>query len=258
MQAAVARSVCRREHRELSLEAVDTGLHEGTPFEHAGVVDQIPRRERVGPVQHDIVVADDAPRVLAREHGLPGLDPHVRIQGFHAGACRLCLGHADAGRVVQDLPLQVVHRDRITVQQSESPDAGGGEIQRCRRAESAQTDDQHRCRTQSLLAVETDVRQYDVARVALEFVRGERHRRNIREGAPRAVGRMMPLQSCAGVIPEPPPLFPVTRDAPLGKRVRTTEYYRCTAIRAASRAADAASNRFTRSSSSRWNNAASP
>jgi hypothetical protein len=71
---------------------------------------------------------------------------------------------------VQDLSLQVVHGHTIVIQEAEPSHAGGGKIQRRRRAKPAKSNDQHRGRAQSLLTLSTDVRQCQVTRVALQFI----------------------------------------------------------------------------------------
>ena len=71
--------------------------------------------------------------------------------------------------VVDDLPLQVGQRHRVVVDDAERADAGGREILQHRRAEPAGADDQHARALQLLLARAADLRQHDVARIALEF-----------------------------------------------------------------------------------------
>ena len=59
--AAVARPVPGPPHRHLAVEAVDRPPHVRHPQQHAGVVDEVARREVVGAVEHDVVVGA-APR----------------------------------------------------------------------------------------------------------------------------------------------------------------------------------------------------
>ena len=87
-------------------------------------------------------------------------EPHARQFGF---------GHADAGRVVQHLPLQVRLIDPIEVEHSETADAAGGQIQRCRRAQSAGADHQHSRRLQFFLTGHADFGQRQMPAVAPEL-----------------------------------------------------------------------------------------
>ncbi len=203
MQAAVAGPAVRAEHGKLPFEAVHARVHVALPLEYAGVVDEVPRGEGVRAVEDDVVVRDEPARVLARERGLPRLHAHVGVERLEPHARRIHLGCAERARVMDHLPLQVVHRDTVVIEDPESPDARCGEIERGRRPESAEPDDQRRGGAESFLSVGPDVREDEVARIALQFVWRERHRENIREGASMAVAVDAP--SFAGVVPEPPP-----------------------------------------------------
>ena len=59
VEAAVARSVGEAEDAGLPLEAEDRSVDVGLSEQDAGVVDEIARREVVGPVGDDVVVLDD-------------------------------------------------------------------------------------------------------------------------------------------------------------------------------------------------------
>ena len=80
---------------------------------------------------------------------------------------------ADVRRPVQDLPLQVAEVDDVEVDDAERADAGGREIHRDRRSESAGADAQHLRRLQLALTVDADLRHDQMPRVALDFVVGE-------------------------------------------------------------------------------------
>ena len=83
------------------------------------------------------------------------------------------LAPADGRGVVDDLPLQIGQRNRVVIDDAERADAGGGEIFEHRRAEPAGADHQHPRALQPLLPRTADLRQHDVARVALQFFVGE-------------------------------------------------------------------------------------
>ena len=75
-------------------------------------------------------------------------------------------GYADALGGVDDLALEVRDVDDVVVDDADRADAGGGEIERDRRAESAGAEQQHLAVEQALLAARADLRQQQVARVA--------------------------------------------------------------------------------------------
>ncbi len=63
IQAAVAGAVLGREHRRLPLEAEDAAVDVRLAEQHAGVVDEVARREVVGAVDDDVVAAEQIERV---------------------------------------------------------------------------------------------------------------------------------------------------------------------------------------------------
>ena len=81
------------------------------------------------------------------------------------------LRFADMVRVVGDLPLQVVERDAVVVDDADGADAGRGEIHDQRRAEAAGAHDEHAGAFQLLLALAADLLQHEVALVALDLRR---------------------------------------------------------------------------------------
>ena len=79
---------------------------------------------------------------------------------------RLGLRRADPLGVVDHLALQVGGVDDVVVDHADRADPGGGEVERGRRAEAAGADQQH-LRVQHLqLALDADLGQQRVARVA--------------------------------------------------------------------------------------------
>src|SRR5262249_7722545 len=115
VEAAGTRSRCdaellRRlfggEDRELAVEAEDRSVDDRLAEEHARVIDEVARREVVGAVDDDIVVAEDPIDVLARETLLDADDLHVGVEVLEDLLRALDLRHADAARRVEDLTLQ--------------------------------------------------------------------------------------------------------------------------------------------------------
>ena len=76
-------------------------------------------------------------------------------------------------RRVNDLPLQVGERHHVVVDHAERPDARGRQIHQHRRAEPARPDRQHARALQRGLARPADLAQHDMARVTLQFFRGQ-------------------------------------------------------------------------------------
>ncbi|MNE95653.1 hypothetical protein D3C80_1937670 [compost metagenome] len=68
------------------------------------------------------------------------------------------------------LALQVGQVDRVEVGQVQLADPGRGQVQRHRRAEAAEADDQHATVLEPQLAVDVDLRQEDLPAVAQQFV----------------------------------------------------------------------------------------
>ena len=75
-----------------------------------------------------------------------------------------------------DLALQVGEIDDVVVDDADRADAGGGQVERGRRAEAAGTEQEHLGVEQLQLALEPDLRDEHVARVALALLGRERAR----------------------------------------------------------------------------------
>ena len=82
------------------------------------------------------------------------------------------LGHADAVVRVGDLALEVGEVDDVVVDDAERADPGGGQVERGGRAEAAGAEQQHLRVEQLHLALEADLRDQQVARVALALLGG--------------------------------------------------------------------------------------
>jgi hypothetical protein len=74
---------------------------------------------------------------------------------------------------VKDLPLQVGELDDVGIREPESADAGQRQVERSRRTEPADADDQNAARLQPSLALEPDVRKTQVPRVTAQLLRAE-------------------------------------------------------------------------------------
>ena len=80
VEAAVAGAALRREDRGLALEAEDRGVDVGLAEQHAGVVDEVARREVVRAVGDDVVVARRSRSAFSEVSArLVGHDLDVRV-----------------------------------------------------------------------------------------------------------------------------------------------------------------------------------
>src|SRR5690242_8835938 len=173
-ETAIARSLLESEDRCLSLETEDRPVDVGLAQQYARVVREIARREVIGAVDDDVVVANDVERVLGGETRLVGLDVDVRIHVANTLSRRLELGTADVFRAMQHLPLQVRNVDDIEIDEAERADACRGEIERERGAKRAGADEQDASRFELALPVDADVRKDEVPAVAQHLLIGQR------------------------------------------------------------------------------------
>ncbi len=104
------------------------------------------------------------------------LDLDVRVELVDRLLGGVDLRHADAVGGVDHLALEVGDVDHVVVDDAERADAGRGEVERGRRAEAAGAEQQHLGVEQLELALDADLREQDVARVALALLGGERAR----------------------------------------------------------------------------------
>src|SRR5205085_7782798 len=74
IQAAITRTAFRPEHTRLSFKAKDRAIDVGFAGQHAGIVDEIARREIIRAVNNDVVIAEQLKRVLARQARLVGFN----------------------------------------------------------------------------------------------------------------------------------------------------------------------------------------
>src|SRR5690606_22050469 len=80
IEAAITRPATPREkHRGLPLEAEDGAVDVRLAQQHAGIIRQVPRREIVRAVNHDVVVSKDLERVVRPERRFIGVDVDERV-----------------------------------------------------------------------------------------------------------------------------------------------------------------------------------
>ncbi len=173
VEAAVAGAFLGGEDAGLAFEAEDAAVGVGLAGEHAGVVDQVAGLEVVGAVGDDVVVLEDLERVGAGEHGVVLDHVHVLVQALEHDLGGVHLELADGGLRVDDLALQVRLVDDVEVHEADGADAGGGEVERERRAEAAGADAEDLRGLELLLALHADLGQDEVAGVAGDLFVGE-------------------------------------------------------------------------------------
>ena len=113
---------------------------------------------------------------------LERFDLNVRIQIRKARLRRLRLRLADIARTKRNLPLQVGEIDDVEIDEAEFADAGRGEIQTERRAESTGADQQHLGVLELELTFHADLGHDQVAAVAQDLFVGEAGRRSCAAG----------------------------------------------------------------------------
>jgi hypothetical protein len=132
--------------------------------------------EVVGAVDDHVEVLQDLEDVV-RGHALAILlDLHVGVEADDGLLGAVDLGHAHALGRVQDLALQVRRIDHVVIDDADRADAGRGQVQRRRRAQATGADAQHPGLEQLDLALDPDLGQHGVPRVAELLVLGHHHR----------------------------------------------------------------------------------
>ena len=107
-----------------------------------------------------------------------GLDADVGIEGGETRDRALELRPPDPARVVEDLPLEVALVDHVEVHDADASHSRRGEVERGRGAEAPRPHEQHARALEAALALDRDLGQDEVARVAGELLPAEicRHR----------------------------------------------------------------------------------
>jgi len=103
------------------------------------------------------------------------LHRHVWVDGGDGFGRRFDLRHADVAGAVNDLTLQVRQVHHIIIDDADRADAGGRQIHRGRRSQTARADDQHSRGEQLLLSAYADLLQNQMPRISLQLVIRESH-----------------------------------------------------------------------------------
>ena len=146
------------------------GLHQRHARRAARGVDGVAGGERVRAVDHEVLPLDERGRVVGAGAHAVGLDDDVRVEEAQLGRGALGLGHADVGREVQQLAVQVGELHRVVV---EDPDAGPrprppGTARPASRARPRRSPARWP-RTSASCAASAPLGQHELARVALDL-----------------------------------------------------------------------------------------
>src|SRR4029077_7195954 len=155
--------------RGLSFELVDRAVDVWFPFPNTHVAGKVTRGQIVGTIDYDVVIADQLDSVAGGQSCRVGLDDDRWVDGKQTCARRIGFLAANVVRSMQELPVKIAKINRVLIPDSESADAGGGEIKRCWRTQPAGADAQYPRFLQSALTLFADLRKIDLARVTLEF-----------------------------------------------------------------------------------------
>ena len=166
----------RADGGERAVEGAHGGGDQRLLCEIAGVGDEIARGKIIGAVGHNIVASDQIEHIAGDEPHVVQLDRHMRVEPADGRGRARDLRHADVGRGVDHLALQIGERDLVVIDDAKRADTGSGEIEQHRRAQPAGADDQHTRALERRLAGSADLAQHDVARIPFQFVRGQLHR----------------------------------------------------------------------------------
>ncbi len=102
------------------------------------------------------------------------LDLYVGVEGGDRLLRRVHLRHADPVGRVDHLPLQVRQIDLVVVDDPQRADASGSQIQRRGRPQASGPQQQHLGVEQLLLALDSDLRQQQMSRVAFTLLGAQR------------------------------------------------------------------------------------
>eukprot|EP00962_Isochrysis_galbana_P042352 scaffold15810_cov117-Isochrysis_galbana.AAC.3 len=158
------------EERDLALEFLHRPVHQRQAQHDAGVVDQVAGREVVRPVHHYIVPAQNLQSVARVQVRVVRDEAHRRVDLAHALRRRLHLGHAHRVGRVDNLPMQVGLVHHVVVHHPQRPDAGRSQVDKRGRAKAAGANAKHACALEPTLALDADIVQDQVPRVAPDLV----------------------------------------------------------------------------------------
>src|SRR5207302_161261 len=145
------------------------------PFPNAHVAGKVARRQIIGAIDYDVVIANQLDGVAPAQACGVGLDRDRWIDGKQTCARRIGFLAANVARSMQELPVKVAEVNRVLINNSDCSNSGGGEVKRRGRSEPAGPDTQHPGFFQSALTFLTYLSKIDLPRVSEELVAIQAH-----------------------------------------------------------------------------------
>lgn len=194
-----------REDGDLSLKLKDGPVDEGFFEEEGGVVGGEASREIVRAIKDDLVGREELKRVFGGEAARMGDDFDVRIDRLQPLSGAYQLGGTDRVGVVQDLPVEIGVGHRVGIDESDGAHARRSQVEQGGGAEASASDAEDGTRFEPLLTGLSELGEHCLSQVAVGFLRGQRHGRNLSRSRRRGKERLMP--------PGPGDTFPGVRVA---------------------------------------------
>ena len=139
--------------------------------------------EGVGAVHDDIEPRQQVQRIALVDGRLDRFHGQLRVQPAERLRRNLHLWLVEAVDRMNHLPLQVREANAVVIGQPDGAHAGSGEIERCGGAERADADDQDPGTEEAFLSGFADLRQREMAGVALALSQVERRHQTPRDFA---------------------------------------------------------------------------
>jgi len=146
---------------------------EGFALQPGCISDEEAGREIIGPIKNDIVICNQIHDVTGIEALRMHLNNDVRVELSESSTGTLRLGGSYSTFIMQYLPLQIGKVHHVIVDQPETSDSGGGQIEGGGGAQTACPDAQDRAVLQGLLPPPAEGGQGKVALIACLFAVGE-------------------------------------------------------------------------------------
>jgi len=172
IEAAVA-AASREEDRDLTFDAEDAAVDQGLLQEEGGVAQEIAGAEGIGPIEDEVVAAEEVHGVGLIHGTGSGFDADLGVESIEGALGRTGLFPAHVDRRVHHLALQVGEPNPIVVDQAQRAYPGGGEVQGRGGPERAHPHDQDARLQQAMLAADADLGERKVSGVALLLGAGE-------------------------------------------------------------------------------------
>ncbi|MNQ76996.1 hypothetical protein D3C85_918500 [compost metagenome] len=151
---------------QLTLPADGGGGDPGLALHYAGGVDGVAGRQVVTAVDHQIHLGHEGRQASPIEALVDGDQLHQRVVGRQSLPGQLGLGAAQALAIEQDLARQIAGIQDVAIGEPQRAHSGPGEIERQRRAEATEADDQHRGALEPRLPLLPDLGEHQLPAIA--------------------------------------------------------------------------------------------